>query len=967
MTHRVTKPILWGLLGVFILAYLGLLTSLNLARYEKTTVVQAQRYLSILARTQANHLEGLFGAIQTEMEIAAANPVVRRGFAGPTESSAVQDGPHPLEDMLRRLNSIVVTIVELDPTGRMVGQIPNNPETNKQDYTACPEIHGVLKRPQTSLSEIVTLPNGSKGVWLCVPVRDDGRVTGWLGAVIPLDALNALIGPIRAGIPGYAWIVDRHGSLISYPDDSLLGRSVFAMRLREVGDPQQEDGVIDKMLKGLAGVDRFVARNSEDGKTTMAWSPLQIADTHWTVAVCMNETGPIAAPLQEQARDMILMTVCVLTAMTLGAVMYFRHERKKAQLAAHLAIGRVNDELQILSFEHTQTEEDLQMKLEMLQEILDAIPYGLYWKDRAGMFRGANAVFARMVGLAHSDEIRGKTETDLTRNGGWAGPPMQYDREVIRTGIGLVNVERRQSIHGKPATLLSSKVPLRDGRGGVWGVLGVVADVTDTQQKRDKQEEIHEMMRRVLDHIPTGIVAADASGTIREISGAAVNLLGRPRSDWVGRNLTELAPPDLRDSVQAGIEGLRRSERSGPVSLRFTAGEREIHIRLSSLVRQGRIDGFWMTLVDITEYADGQDRAEYAQYRTGQFLESLSHQIRTAMNNILGFTDILKQERTDSACQSHLAQITENARHLLDVAGELVNLCRKETVTKAPETATVEPTRTESTNPEASKPDESSAPVPPAASVKPAAASRKSPQETKGKPAILVVDDIQENRSLLEIILGRAGYCVETAVNGQEAIEKSGQRRFDLILMDMQMPIVNGFDATRRIRSDGPNSTTTILAMTASVEKGDELKCLEAGCDDFVGKPVKAELLLRKIWRFLQQVKQIEAADRGEPIVSFLTGDPDYQKTIETFVSNLPVRLEEMRAALEEGNLSDLALKAHALKGLGGFAGFAVFTEKARILEGTIQEHDLARIRFYLDEMSDLCRRTRIEADGPMP
>jgi PAS domain S-box-containing protein len=955
MTHRVTKPILWGLLGVFILAYLGLLTSLNLARYEETTVVQAQRYLSILARTQANHLEGLFGGIQTEMEIAAANPAVRGVFAGPAESSAAEVGSHPLEDMHRRLSSVVVTIFEMDPTGRMVGQIPNNPESNNQDYSARPDIRLALQRQQTTLSEILTLPNGTKAVSLCVPVRDAGRVTGWLGAMIPLDALNTLIGPIRAGIPGYAWIVDRHGDLISYPDDSLLGRSVFALRLREVGDPQQEDGVIDQMLKGVAGVDRFVSRHSNGGKTTMAWSPLQIADTHWTVAVCMDETGPIAAPLQEQARDMILMTVCVLAAMTLGVVMYFRYERRKAHLAAHLALGRVNDELQLLSFEHTQTEEDLQGKLDTLRGILDAIPYGLYWKDRAGMFRGANAAFARMVGLTHSDEIRGKTETDLARNGGWAGPPMQYDREVIRTGIGLVNVERRQAVQGKTATLLSSKVPLRDGRGSVWGVLGVVADITDAQQKRDKQEEVHEMMRRILDHIPTGIAAADASGTIREISGSAANLLGRPRSDWVGRNLTELAPPAHRDSVQAGIDELRRAERTGPVSMRFTAGKQDIHIHLSSLVRQGRIDGFWMTLVDITEYTDGQDRAEYAQYRTGQFLVSLSHQIRTAMNNILGFTEILGQERTDDACRSHLAKITENARHLLEVAGELVHLCRNETAPKTPEAGTAE-----TTIPEASKSDESSA------LMEPAAAATNPPLEPGGEPVILVVDDIQENRSLLEIILGRAGYRIEMAVNGQEAIEKCGQRRFGLILMDMQMPIVNGFDATRRIRADGLNCATTILAMTASVGKGDELKCLEAGCDDFVGKPVKKELLLRKIWRFLQQAKQIEAADRGEPVVSFLAGDPDYQKTIETFVSNLPGRLEEMRAALEEGNLADLALKAHALKGLGGFAGFAVFTEKARVLEGTIQEHDLARIRFHLDEMSDLCRRTRIEADGPM-
>lgn len=111
----------------------------------------------------------------------------------------------------------------------------------------------------------------------------------------------------------------------------------------------------------------------------------------------------------------------------------------------------------------------------------------------------------------------------------------------------------------------------------------------------------------------------------------------------------------------------------------------------------------------------------------------------------------------------------------------------------------------------------------------------------------------------------------------------------------------------------------------------------------------------------MEQNKQLAAAGRGEPIVSFLKGDPDYQKTIEMFVNNLPSRLQEMHQAFDEGNLKELAVKVHALKGLGGFAGFPVFTEKAKILEGTIHTHDLEKIRFQLDEMADLCRRTRIE------
>jgi PAS domain S-box-containing protein len=958
MSHRATKPILLGLLAVILPGYIGLLTSLNLARYERMTVSQAQRYLSILARAQASHLEGVFQGLQTEMEIAAAHPAVRRAFSPSAEPAAAQAGPNPLEDMRRRLGSLVACVCQLDPAGRIVGVVPDNTDIVKLNSSAGPEVRPALQRRKATISESLTLPNGSKAVWLCVPANESGRVTGWLCTVIPLHAINTLIGPIRTGISGYAWIVDRHGDLIAYPDDSLLGRSVFALRLRELGDPQQDNGVIDRMLKGVAGVDRLASRQSNGGTTTMAWSPLQIADSHWTVAVCIDETDPIGAPLQEQARDMILMMVCVMAALTLGAVLYFRFERKKTQLAAHLAIGRVNDELQLLSFEHTQTEQDLQAKLDALRGILDGVPYGLYWKDRSGIYRGANAAFARMVGLGCPDEIRGKTEADLTRNHGWNGPTIQYDREVIQTGIGLVNMERRQTIQGKSMTLLTSKIPLRDGRGSVWGMLGVVADITDARQKRDKYEELQDMMRRILDRIPTGIAAADASGTIRQISGAAADLLGRPRSDWVGRNLTELAPPAHRDQVQAGMDELRRAERSRPVSIRFSAGQQDIQAHLSSLVRQGRIEGFWMTLTDITEYTRGQDGAESAPYKTRQYLVSLSHRIRAAMTGILGFAEILKQEQAPGTGQSHLTQITENAQTLMGVADELARLCGSEAAPQAPEPATAETTTG------AVPPSDSPDPVLPAASAEPAAANP--PQESRTGPVILVVDDVAENRSLLEVILSRAGYRIETAVNAQEAIEKSSQRRYDLILMDMQMPIVNGIDATRRIRAEGPNRMTTILAMTASIEKGDEMKCLEAGCDDFVGKPVKKDLLLRKIWRSLQQARQIEAAQRGEPIVSFLAGDPDYQKTIETFVGNLPGRLEEMRTALEEGNLNDLALKAHALKGLGGFAGFAVFTEKARILEGTIQEHDLARIRFELDEMSDLCRRTRIEADGPM-
>lgn len=226
---------------------------------------------------------------------------------------------------------------------------------------------------------------------------------------------------------------------------------------------------------------------------------------------------------------------------------------------------------------------------------------------------------------------------------------------------------------------------------------------------------------------------------------------------------------------------------------------------------------------------------------------------------------------------------------------------------------------------------------------------------------VLLVDDVQENRALLEVLLKKMGCVCQHGTNGQEAVDLCRRERFDLILMDLQMPILDGFEAIRQIRTESLNQKTPILAMTASGQKGDDLKALDAGCNDCLGKPISRDRLQRKVWRLLAQQKQMKAAESGEEILSFLEGDPDYQKAVETFVQNLPGKIEEMRKAFEKRDWKDLAFKAHALKGLGGFAGFPVFTEKAKCLEETVKAEDVERIAQQLDEMVQLCMRTRLQ------
>jgi len=224
---------------------------------------------------------------------------------------------------------------------------------------------------------------------------------------------------------------------------------------------------------------------------------------------------------------------------------------------------------------------------------------------------------------------------------------------------------------------------------------------------------------------------------------------------------------------------------------------------------------------------------------------------------------------------------------------------------------------------------------------------------------ILIVDDVLENRMLLEIVLAKAGHKTSSCTNGKEALEAAAAQKFDIILMDVQMPVMDGFEATKLIKADSLNKETPVIALTARAMKGDSVMCIGAGCDDYLCKPVKHDELLAKITKYLRSAQSALNADKGGEIVSDLAHDPDYIKAIETFVANLPERIAQMRQALESGNLTDLAQKAHALKGLGGFAGFTIYTEKARQLEDMVRSQKLDDVKKQIDELLLLCGRTK--------
>jgi PAS domain S-box-containing protein len=159
----------------------------------------------------------------------------------------------------------------------------------------------------------------------------------------------------------------------------------------------------------------------------------------------------------------------------------------------------------------------------------------------------------------------------------------------------------------------------------------------------------------------------------------------------------------------------------------------------------------------------------------------------------------------------------------------------------------------------------------------------------KAKPVILVVDDISQNNDLLEAYLVPQGYEIIKAVSGEEALEKLAGNQIDLILLDVMMPGMDGFEVTRRIRQDKKTKLMPIILVTALKETEDRIKGIQAGCDDYISKPFDKRELLARVQSLLK-VKEYN------DLMS------NYRNELESEVINMTETLKQSNIALDEQN-----------------------------------------------------------------
>lgn len=206
---------------------------------------------------------------------------------------------------------------------------------------------------------------------------------------------------------------------------------------------------------------------------------------------------------------------------------------------------------------------------------------------------------------------------------------------------------------------------------------------------------------------------------------------------------------------------------------------------------------------------------------------------------------------------------------------------------------------------------------------------------------VLLVEDNVVNQRVASGLLARRGHHVTVVQNGREALARLDQETFDLVLMDLQMPVMGGLDATVaiRLRERGTGQHVRIVAMTAHAMNRDRERCLAAGMDGYLSKPIDPLLLFAAV----------ETDGAGDGVQAAVAGRATFDEddmrrrmsgddalmtdVIRLFLEDLPVRLAAIEAAVTGRNADALRTAAHALRGAAGNVSAGALCDAARVLE----------------------------------
>jgi signal transduction histidine kinase/response regulator of citrate/malate metabolism len=218
------------------------------------------------------------------------------------------------------------------------------------------------------------------------------------------------------------------------------------------------------------------------------------------------------------------------------------------------------------------------------------------------------------------------------------------------------------------------------------------------------------------------------------------------------------------------------------------------------------------------------------------------------------------------------------------------------------------------------------------------------PQVLSGR--VLFAEDNSDNQRLISLYLHNLGVDIVLADNGERAVELALAEDFDLILMDMQMPVMDGLEATRILRELG--NQTPIVALTANVMQQDIAACLDSGCNCLLAKPIDLPRFRQTLTSYLG--KPVDVSPETD-LASELIDQPEFRQLVADFLADLPRHLAAIDAAVVASDWQTLSARLHDLKGMGGGFGFPAITESAAAAHAALRQGNQVGAVALLDNL----------------
>ena len=500
----------------------------------------------------------------------------------------------------------------------------------------------------------------------------------------------------------------------------------------------------------------------------------------------------------------------------------------------------------------TKTHE-LEKMNRMFQSVLDNIPVRLFWKDKDSLYIGGNQKFCEDAGLNDIDQLPGKSDHDLAWKSQEAEIYRETDKRIIISNIAELGIiETQQRADGSQSWLETNKTPLRDENGDVIGMLGTYQDITDRYQLEQEAAAA-----AASNHAKSAFLANMSHeirtplngvlGINQALMNTVLNDQQREYCDLISSSAQSLLAiiNDILDfsKIEAGMLAINHQSFCFSEMIDNIASESRIKINSKAV------------LFNIEQSAEIRDFYLGDSIRIRQILSNL-------ISNAVKFTErghitvkinriksderqeLIRFDVIDSGIgippdQQHnlfqrFKQLEESSTRQYGGTGLGLAICKELSELMGGEIATL--AADQGAHFYFTVPLELGQPY-----QQDELFEQPLYSSNQSICKVLVVEDNPTNQIVARSLLTQLGHECDIAENGQVAIDRLKSESYDMILMDCQMPLMDGFAATRHIRKDNAFKNSKgipIIAMTASAMQGDQKRCLRAGMNDYLAKPV---------------------------------------------------------------------------------------------------------------------------------